>query len=58
MQDDSKMTKITCTECENEFDFNASEVEVGDIIECPICGANLEVVSIEPVKVESVTSYK
>ncbi len=49
---------IHCPECDNEFDYDVMSVEVGDITECPICGANLEIVSIEPFKVESVTTYK
>jgi alpha-aminoadipate/glutamate carrier protein LysW len=58
MEDDKKQITIVCPECENEFEHNASELEIGDIIECPVCGANLEVVSIDPVKVEPVTTYK
>lgn len=56
--DDTKNTKITCPECENEFDYDITELEVGDIIECPVCGANLEVVSLAPLTVEPITTYK
>lgn len=49
-----RMIKIKCTECDNEFDYDIAGLEVGDIIECPICGVNLEVISLEPFKVEAV----
>ncbi len=55
---DMKKQKITCTVCENEFELDLSNLEVGDIVECPICGANLEVVSIDPLVLEPVTTYK
>ena len=55
---DMKKQKITCPVCENEFELDLSNLEVGDIVECPICGANLEVVSIDPLVLEPVTTYK
>lgn len=59
MQDSEIKNKtITCTECENEFENEVSDLEVGDIIECPVCGANLEVVNTEPLTVAPVTTYK
>jgi alpha-aminoadipate/glutamate carrier protein LysW len=50
--------QIKCPECDNEFEYDVTGVEIGDIIECPICGANLEVMSVEPFEAESITTYK
>lgn len=58
MADVDTKKKIHCPECENEFEYDTTGVEIGDIIECPVCGANLEVVSLDPFNVESVTTYK
>jgi lysine biosynthesis protein LysW len=51
-------SQITCPECENNFDHQMSGIVVGDIIECPICGANLEVVNTEPFEIQAVTTFK
>lgn len=32
--------KVTCLECQNEFDIET--VSVGDTVECPFCGIELE----------------
>lgn len=39
--------RVTCTECGAEFDI-ADDTMVGEIIICPECGVELEVVSLEP----------
>jgi alpha-aminoadipate carrier protein LysW len=41
------MTMGRCTECEAEIELESS-TEVGEIIQCPDCGMDLEVISIEP----------
>ena len=45
---DDKLTtdglKATCLECKNEFDLD-SNVSVGDVVECPYCGIEYEVLS-------------
>lgn len=42
-------TKYTCKcpECENTFEIELVNPEVGDTIECPICGSVLEIVDIQ-----------
>jgi lysine biosynthesis protein LysW len=55
---DNKKQEVKCPECENTFDFDTSDVQVGDIIECPICGATLEVITLEPFTIDSITTYK
>jgi alpha-aminoadipate carrier protein LysW len=45
------MITVTCTECEAEIDLDKT-AEVGEIIVCPDCGIDLEIVSLNPPKVE------
>ena len=39
-----------CTECEAEITLEAT-AEVGEIIQCPDCGMDLEVISVDPPEV-------
>ena len=38
-----------CTECEAEIEL-ATGTEVGEIIQCPDCGLDLEVLSVDPAE--------
>ncbi len=41
------MTKLVCMECGNDIPLVEGRVYmVGDILECPVCGTEYEVVSI------------
>lgn len=43
--DDKK--KVVCPECSNDVELDpAREYAVGDILECPTCGSELEVSSL------------
>ena len=39
----------TCPECEHAFSFNGDGVRLSQIVECPECKSELEVVTTEPV---------
>jgi alpha-aminoadipate/glutamate carrier protein LysW len=41
------MTTVSCTECAAEITLDSS-VETGEIIVCPDCGVDLEVLSVTP----------
>jgi alpha-aminoadipate/glutamate carrier protein LysW len=41
------MMTVTCPECEAEFDLDA-ETEINEILVCPECGVDLEVISLDP----------
>ena len=43
-----------CTECEALLDFDADEVEEGDVIVCDECGTEFEVVATEPLELTKV----
>ena len=40
----------SCPECENSLDVEMDEVEEGDIVVCDECGAEYEVVGVEPLE--------
>jgi alpha-aminoadipate carrier protein LysW len=42
--------KATCPECEAEITL--SNVLRGEIVQCPDCGADLEVTSVNPIVLE------
>ena len=45
------MNEVTCPECEANIGLDAS-VEPGEILVCPDCGVDLEVIALNPAKVE------
>jgi alpha-aminoadipate/glutamate carrier protein LysW len=44
-----------CPECDAMIDIEEDLVEEGQTIECPECGAELEVVSADPVELDVLT---
>jgi alpha-aminoadipate carrier protein LysW len=42
---------MECPECAADLDL-AADVEQGEIVVCPDCGVELEVVSLDPLAVE------
>ena len=52
------MTKITeCPDCEETI-IIPDDSEVGEIIDCPNCGAELEIISINPPQVSLIIEEK
>ena len=43
----------TCPECDAEIEVDEFDVDKGDLISCPDCGSNLEVISTGPVELEA-----
>ena len=41
-----------CPECESLVDVDVDEVEEGEIVTCPECGVELEVVNTNPVELD------
>ncbi len=48
----------TCPECDAAIDIEEEEFEEGQTIDCPECGAELEVVSTNPVELDVVRGNK
>ena len=45
------MNTVHCTECDAEITLDATS-EVGEIIVCPDCGVDLEIISLNPARVD------
>jgi hypothetical protein len=43
---------IHCPDCRGRFDVEASDIIEGDILECVLCGAEIEVLQEEPIKIQ------
>jgi len=46
---------VRCPKCAVEIDVDEDEVEEGEILNCPECEAELEVVQIHPVRVNVIS---
>ena len=44
---------VTCPVCDGAIDLDKDDVDEGDIVSCDECGADLKVVSVEPLELES-----
>ncbi len=43
-----------CPECETVIDVEKDDIEEGQTVDCPECGAELEVVNTNPVELDAV----
>jgi alpha-aminoadipate carrier protein LysW len=43
------MTNTTCAECGSEITIS-NDVESGEILDCDICGIELEVIEVDPIE--------
>lgn len=43
-----------CPECETALDFEADEVDEGDVIVCDECGTEFEVIATDPLEIVKV----
>lgn len=43
-----------CPACEGNLDIEADDVEEGEMLDCPECGAELEVVNTKPLELNVV----
>ena len=46
---------VRCPECAVEIDVDEDEVEEGEILSCPECDSELEVVQVHPVHVNVIS---
>jgi alpha-aminoadipate/glutamate carrier protein LysW len=44
---------VKCPECKGEIDVEEEDLDEGDPLSCDECGADLRVVSTEPLELES-----
>jgi len=43
-----------CPDCETDLDIEEDEVDEGEIVSCPECGSDFEVVSTNPLDLSKV----
>ncbi len=41
------MKKTTCLECANDIKLDKENYRIGDVVECPFCGTELEVIELK-----------
>ncbi len=44
---------VNCPMCDTAIDVEEDELDEGDVLTCEECGANLNVVSVDPLELES-----
>ena len=47
---------VTCPECEATIDVEADLLEEGQRLDCPECGAELEIVNTNPLELDVISS--
>jgi alpha-aminoadipate carrier protein LysW len=45
---------VVCPECDNPITVDPDEVEEGETVSCDECGADLEIVSVDPIELAAV----
>ena len=45
---------VLCPECETDLDVAEDEVDEGDVVSCPECGSEFEVVTANPLELQPV----
>ena len=45
------MVTVQCPICDAEVELD-DDIEVGDLIDCPDCGTELEIISLDPPEAE------
>jgi len=45
---------IDCPECETNLDIEEDEVDEGEIVSCPECGSDFEVITVNPIELKPV----
>lgn len=49
---------IACPECESDLDIEEDEIEEGEIVSCPECGTEFEVITVSPLELKAVEEEK
>ena len=45
---------VVCPECESNLDIEEDEVDEGEIVSCPECGTDFEVVTVNPLELNRI----
>jgi alpha-aminoadipate carrier protein LysW len=44
---------VTCPECNGDIDVDEEDIDEGETISCSECGADLRVIGVKPLELES-----
>jgi alpha-aminoadipate/glutamate carrier protein LysW len=45
---------VLCPECETDLDVDDDEVDEGEVVSCPECGMEFEVVTTNPLELKAI----
>ena len=45
---------IYCAECDTKLDIDEEEIEEGEVVSCPECGTDFEIVTVNPIELKPV----
>lgn len=45
---------VLCPQCESDLDIEEDEVDEGEVVSCPECGTEFEVVTVNPLELNPV----
>ncbi len=45
---------VLCPECDSDLDIEEDEVDEGEVVSCPECGVEFEVVTTDPLELAKV----
>ncbi len=45
---------VYCPECDTNLDLEEEEIDEGEVVSCPECGTEYEVVTINPIELKPV----
>ena len=45
---------VHCPECETNLDLDEDGVEEGEVVSCPECGSDFEVITVNPIELKPV----
>ncbi len=45
---------VLCPECDSDLDIEEDEVDEGEVVSCPECGIEFEVVTTDPLELAKV----
>ncbi len=45
---------VYCPECDTNLDLEEDEIDEGEVVSCPECGTEYEVVTINPIELKPV----
>ena len=45
---------VYCPDCETDLDIEEDEVDEGEVVSCPECGSDFEVITANPIELKPV----